>query len=372
MKVGLNLVFLTPGEQGGMETYVRELLPRLAQRSELDLIVFAGRNCAGDVIASTDGVREVVVDVDARDRRQWVLGEQLHLPKLAKAEGCEVVHSPASTAPLHGPFKRVTTVHDLNYKLVPDTHSGARGLGMRVLVPAAVRRSHRVIVDAASTAEDLVTHLGTPREKIDVVPLAVTERPAVEPTPEGDLRERFALGDARLLLTFSAKRPHKNLMRLIEAHAQLPAPRPVLMLPGYPTPHEAELRARAEQLGTTDDVRFEGWISDEDREGLYAIADVFAFPSLYEGFGFPPLEAMARGVPVVTTGRGSLAEVVGGAALTVDPDSTGDLRDAIERLLTDEAERERLKALGYEQVSRFSWDETARLTAASYSRALGE
>jgi len=371
MKVGLNLVFLTPGEQGGMETYVRELLPRLAQIEDLDLVVFAGRNCAGDVIASTDGVREVVVDVDARDRKQWVLGEQLHLPRLAKAEGCKLVHSLASTAPLHGPFRRVTTVHDLNYKLVPDTHSGARGLGMRVLVPAAVRRSHRVIVDAVSTADDLVTHLGTSREKIDVVPLAVTTQPAVTPTPESELRERFALGDARLLLTFSAKRPHKNLLRLIEAHAQLPAPRPVLMLPGYPTPYEAELRAKADELGSTVDVRFEGWISDEDREGLYAIADVFAFPSLYEGFGFPPLEAMARGVPVVTTDRGSLAEVVGDAALKVDPDSTQELRAAIERLLTYEAERERLKNLGRTQVARFSWEETARLTAESYSRALG-
>ena len=370
MKVGLNLVFLTPGEQGGMETYVRELLPRLAQIESLDLTVFAGRNCAGQLIAPAAGVREVVVDVDARDRKQWVLGEQVHLPRLAKAAGCHVVHSLASTAPLRGAFKRVTTVHDLNYKLVPDTHSGARGLGMRVLVPAAVRRSHRVIVDAASTADDLVAHLGTRRDKIDVVPLAVTEQPAVTPTPERELRERLGLGGSPLLLTFSAKRPHKNLMRLIEAHAALPVPRPVLMLPGYATPYEDDLRARVEQLGTTADVRFEGWISDEDREGLYAIAAAFAFPSLYEGFGFPPLEAMARGVPVVTTDRGSLAEVVGGAALTVDPDSTEQLRDAIARLLTDESERERLKLLGREQVAKFSWDETARLTAESYARAL--
>ena len=368
MKVGLNLVFLTPGEQGGMEVYARELVPRLAQLEGLDLVAFVGRNAQGG--AWGDGVREVLVDVDARDRRQWVSGEQLRLPRLAAREGCAVVHSLASTAPLRGPFRRVTTIHDLNYKLVPDTHSGLRGLGMRLLVPAAARRSHRVIVDAASTADDLVQHLGTARGKIDVVPLGVSARPDVLRTPEAELRERLGLGDRQVLLTFSAKRPHKNLLRLIEAHAQLAAPRPVLVLPGYATPHEDELRDRVSALGTAGDVRFLGWVSDEDREGLYGLATLFVFPSLYEGFGLPPLEAMARGVPVITTTRGSLAEVVGDAALTVEPESVEELTAAITRLLTDHVEAERLRAAGTIQASLFTWERTAELTAASYERAL--
>jgi len=366
LRIGINLVFLTPGEQGGMEVYVRELLPRLAALDDIDLTVFAGRNCAGGDWG--EGVREVLVDVDARDRRQWVLGEQLHLPRLAERAGVELVHSPASTAPLRGRFVRVTTIHDLNYKLVPGTHSRVRGLAMRTLVPAAARRSQRIIVDAASTARDLHEHLGVPAAKIDVVPLAGSvPGPA---TAEPELRARLGLGDRPVLLSFSAKRPHKNLMRLIEAHALLASPRPLLVLPGYRTPHEDELRARAAALGTSGDVIFPAWIDDADREGLYALAELFVFPSLYEGFGLPPLEAMARGVPVITTDRGSLAEVAGQAAWLVDPLSVDAIATAIRELLSDGAERERLRALGREQAARFSWELAAELTAASYRRAL--
>jgi glycosyltransferase involved in cell wall biosynthesis len=161
-------------------------------------------------------------------------------------------------------------------------------------------------------------------------------------------------------------------MRLIEAHAQLAEPRPVLVLPGYATPHEDELRARVSALGTAADVRFMGWVSDEDREGLYALATAFVFPSLYEGFGLPPLEAMARGVPVITTTRGSLAEVVGDAALTVDPDSVKELAEAMAVLLADHSERERLRAAGLQQAAKFSWERTAELTAASYRRSAAD
>ncbi len=150
----------------------------------------------------------------------------------------------------------------------------------------------------------------------------------------------------------------------------MPAPRPVLVLPGYPTPHEDELRARVAALGTGEDLRFLGWVSDEDREGLYALATAFVFPSLYEGFGLPPLEAMARGVPVITTTRGSLAEVVGDAALTVDPDSTPELTAALSGLLSDHGEQDRLRRLGFAQAAQFTWEKTAELTAASYLRAL--
>ncbi|HEU4974706.1 MAG TPA: glycosyltransferase family 1 protein [Baekduia sp.] len=370
LHVGLNLVFLTPGEQGGMEVYARELLPRLAARGDLRLTAFVNRDGAGGrVVDPAWGIDEVVVGVRASDRRQWVLGEQLHLPRMAKAAGCELVHSLASTAPLHGRFRRITTIHDLNYKIVPETHFGILGLGMRVLVPAAAHRSHRLIAVSSSTADDLVAHLKVPRAKIDVVPQGVSARPAVAPTPEAELRARLELGDRPVLLTVSAKRPHKNLPRLIEAHAGLPAPRPVLVLPGYPTPHEAELRALADRLGTLGELRFLDWVSDADLEGLYALAAVFAFPSLYEGFGLPPLEAMSRGVPVVTSARGSLAEVVGDAAAVVDPESVPAIRDAIARLLADAGERERLRAAGRVQAARFTWERTAELTAAAYGRA---
>jgi glycosyltransferase involved in cell wall biosynthesis len=242
---------------------------------------------------------------------------------------------------------------------------------MRVLVPAAARRSDRIIVDAASTREDLHTHLGIARERVDVVPLGVSPAPPVTPTPEAELRARLGLGAGPVLLSVSAKRPHKNLARLLDAVAQIPAERrPMLVLPGYATPHEAELRERATTLGLDGSVVFCQWLSAEDLEGLYALAAAFAFPSLYEGFGLPVLEAMARGVPVATSARGSLAEVAGDAALVFDPEDPAAIRDAIERLLGDPELAAALRAAGRERATLFSWERTAQLTAAAYERVL--
>ncbi len=144
----------------------------------------------------------------------------------------------------------------------------------------------------------------------------------------------------------------------------------MLVLPGYPTAHEAELRERAAAAGVTDDVRFVGWISGEEVEGLWALATAFVFPSLYEGFGLPILEAMARGVPVACSDASSLPEVAGDAALLFDPHDEGQIARALGRLLAEPELRERLRALGTERVRQFTWARAAELTLESYARAL--
>jgi glycosyltransferase involved in cell wall biosynthesis len=368
--VALNLVYLVPGETGGMETYARELIPRLADRADLRLTALVSKEAAA-VGGPWERAHVEVVPVRARRRIEWVRGEQQHVPRMAERAGADLVHSLASTAPLHGRLPRVTTIHDLNYRIVPEAHFGVRALGMRVLVPAAARRSRRLIVNAESTRRDLVTHLRTPAHKIDVVPLGVTPAPPVTPTPERDLRARLSLGDRPVVLSTSAKRPHKNLPRLLHALAAIPPERrPMLVVPGYPTPHEADLRALAATAGLEEDVAWPAWVSAEDLEGLYALAACLVFPSLYEGFGLPVLEAMARGVPVATSDRSSLPEVAGDAALLFDPTDVHAITAAVERLLTDGPERERLKAAGRARAAAFTWERTAELTAASYERAL--
>ena len=144
----------------------------------------------------------------------------------------------------------------------------------------------------------------------------------------------------------------------------------MLVVPGYPTPYERTLRERAAALGITADLRLLDWVSGPELEGLYALADVFVFPSLYEGFGLPVLEAMRRGVPVACSDRSSLPEVAGDAALLFDPEDPRAITAAIERLLGDPVAADRLRAAGRAQAARFTWAATARATADSYERAM--
>jgi glycosyltransferase involved in cell wall biosynthesis len=369
VRVGMNLLFLAPGEMGGLEVYARQLVEALAERDDVRLTLFVNQ-LAGpewDDLAPTR-----VAPVDPRQRIQWVAGDQFHAVRLARKARVELVHSVSSTGPATGSFARVLTVHDLHYRVYPEAHFGVRALGMRALVPLAVRRSQRLIVPSESTRADLLRFTGAKRERVDVVPYGVGQ--AAHTPGDGRLgRERLDAGTRQVALSVSAKRPHKNLARLIGALARIPAERrPLLVLPGYPTPHEQELRELAGARGIADDVRFLGWVSAEELDDLYAAADCFVFPSLYEGFGFPVLEAMARGLPVATSSRASLAEVAGDAALTFDPEDVVSIAAAIEQLLADEALRERLSAAGRERAGGFTWERTAELTVESYRRALSE
>jgi glycosyltransferase involved in cell wall biosynthesis len=373
MHVGLNLVYLVPGYTGGTETYARELIPELvAAAPQVRFTAFINREAA----ESADGpwgelLPAVTMPVRARNRVEWVRGEQQVLPRLAARAGVGLLHSLANTGPAWGRFRRVVTIHDLSYRVVPEAHLGVLGLGMRVLVPLAAHRSDRVIVDAASTRDELDRVLRISPAKVDVVPLGVGAGPRVAPMPEDALRARLDAGDRPIVLCVAAKRPHKNLMRLVAALALIPAERrPLLVLPGYPTAHEDELRTRAVVLGVEADVRLLGWVAADELEGLYAVARCFVFPSLNEGFGLPVLEAMARGLPVACSGRGSLAGVAGDAALRFDPESEPAIAAAIERLLEDAAEAERLRAAGRARVTQFSWTATAAGTLAAYERTL--
>ena len=373
MHVGLNLIFLVPGETGGMEVAARELIPALVAEAEpgTRFTAFINRETAVADGPWGELLPAVTVPVNARNRVQWVLGEQTLLPVLAARAGVQLLHSMASTAPLWGRFRRVVTVHDLIYARFPDAHAGIRDKGMRVLVPAGARRSDRVIADSQSTRDDLVALLDIAPDRIDVVPLGLGAPQRQAPSPEHEVRARFELGQRGVVLSLSAKRPHKNLLALIGALARIaPEQRPVLVIPGYATAHEHELRARAQELGVAGDVRFPAWVSSAELEGLWSIARAFVFPSLYEGFGLPVLEAMARGVPVACSNASSLPEVAGDAALMFDPHDEAAIAQALRRLLDDESLRERLRTLGGAQAQRFTWQHTARLTLDSYARAM--
>jgi glycosyltransferase involved in cell wall biosynthesis len=362
-RVGLNLLYLAPGDTGGTETYARALVPRLPEAwPEAEWVVFAGAELAGEPPLA-DGVRVVRLPVSSRTRVRRSAVEQTLLAGAIVRGRLDLLHSLGTTTPLLAPGPQVVTIHDVIYKHHPDAHPGVLTRGMQVLVPAAARRAQRIIVPSEAVAEDLQTYLGVGHEKVDVVPEGPGAEPVAEPSPEGELRRRLHLPGGPLVLAVSARRPHKNLSRLIEAMRGIDA---TLVLPGYPTAFDDELKAEAQGAP----VVFAGWVSDADLEGLYAAATCMVFPSLAEGFGLPVLEAMRRGVPVACSSTTALGEVAGDAALTFDPESVDAIRAAIRTLLGDADERERLIARGRSRAAEFSWAAAAAGTVASYRRAL--
>ena len=355
MKVGLNLLHLVPGETGGAELYARRLIPAL-QELDVELALFTGE------VGIWSGAEVVSLQFDPRSRARRVLAEQTLLPRAARRAGIDLLHNLFTTAPVVLGVPQVTTILDLIYKRFPQTHAGLRAWGLRALVPLAARRSRRILTLSEAAKADVVRFLGIPEARVDVTYLGPGIADDVTPVPEEELRSRFHLGDGPVVLSVSAKRPHKNLERLFEAVAGIDAE---LVVTGYPTPFEAELRRKA---GTR--IHFGGWVSDEELAGLYDLATCLVFPSLAEGFGLPVLEAMQRALPVACSNTTSLPEVAGDAALYFDPTDTAAIREALERLLKDAGLREHLAAAGRVQAEKFSWEATAEATLRSYELAL--
>jgi glycosyltransferase involved in cell wall biosynthesis len=354
LKVGLNLLHLVPGETGGAELYARRLIPAL-QELDVDLTFFTGKGVWG-------GLEAVELPFDPRSRARRVLAEQTLLPRAARRAGIDLLHNLFTTAPAVLGVPQVTTILDVIYKRFPETHAGLRAWGLRALVPLAARRSRRILTLSESAKGDIVRFLGVSPDRVDVSYLGPGLPDDVTPVPEDELRRRFDLGDGPVVLSVSAKRPHKNLERLFSAFEPLSA---VLLVTGYPTPFEAELRRRAGER-----VRFGGWVSDEELAGLHALSTCLAFPSLAEGFGLPVLEAMRSGLPVVCSNTTSLPEIAGEAAIYFDPTDIEAMTRALEQVLSDPELRGRLAAAGKAQAEKFSWDETARATLRSYEQAL--
>jgi glycosyltransferase involved in cell wall biosynthesis len=365
-RIALDLLYLAPGATGGMEVYARALVPRLvAAWPEARFVVFAGQELAAEWRARPwhRALRLVELPVSSATRVRRTVAEQTLLAGAIGRHDIDLVHSLANTTPLLAPAPAVLTVHDLIHRRFPEAHAGLLSHGVELLVSLAARRARRIVAVSQATAGDLRDLLDVPADKVDVVPSGPGVDPVGAPTPEPELRARLGLGDGPLVLSPSARRPHKNLARLLDAMRSVDA---TLVVPGYPTVFDGDLSARA---GTAR-VVFCGWVSAADLEGLYRAATCVALPSLAEGFGLPVLEAMRRGVPVACADATALPEVAGDAALLFDPLDTGAIAEALQRLVTDAGLRRELAAAGRARAERFSWDAAAAGTVATYRRVL--
>jgi glycosyltransferase involved in cell wall biosynthesis len=370
--VGINAMYLVPGQVGGTEVYARRLVAAHAQRRpDVRFTVFCGREAA--LVLRRAGwpgnVRVHELPVRCAIKPARVAAELALLPPAADRAGVQLIHSLGTTTPMHGAAARVVTVHDLIYDWYPRSFPAPARLGLKVLVPAGAKRAHRVQCSSLATRDELVARLGLRAEHIDVVPLGLGMSAPAAPTTETELRARHDLGAGPIVLSVAAALPHKNLDRLIRAFARLRRRDARLVLVGHAGRVTEHLRALASELGVAERVRLTGWVADEDVEGLYRAAAAFVYPSLHEGFGMPVLEAMRRGVPTACADATSLPEVVGDDALLFDPLSVEAIAAAIRTLLEDRDRAADLSRRGPARAAQFGWDRTAEAAWCSYERA---
>ncbi len=282
----------------------------------------------------------------------------------------DVFHSPDFVLP---PVRRGTrtlvTVHDLSFLRVPQCADAGLRAYLSQVVPRSVARADHVLADSESTKRDLIELLGTEPDKISVVPAGV--EPRFRPVADGEalerVRQRYGL-PRRFILSLGTLEPRKNFTALIEAFAKLGERERKLVIAGGQGWLYEDIFATIERLGLADRVVFTGFVADEDLPALYSLAELFAFPSLYEGFGLPPLEAMACGVPVVCADNSSLPEIVGRAGLLLEATDTAGLAAAMHRILADEAVRRGMVEKGLRQAQQFTWERAAERLLAVYER----
>jgi glycosyltransferase involved in cell wall biosynthesis len=365
--VGLNALFLDPGVSGGPETYLRQLVPALASAyPQTRLTVVTTRK--GGITLTRDGWKDMVdlrvLPVDNAQTVRKGIAEQVLLPALARRERWDVVHSLATVAPIHPLVRGVITLHDVTF-FKHRTFGLVTTIGMRQVTKRAARHASALITAAAAVRDEICDVLDLNPSAFTIVPHGVGRPAAVEPAPEADMRERYRIGNARVVLCVAAKRPHKNQELLVRAMRDLPED-VLLVLAGHAEAYEQNLRRVATELGVDERVRFPGYVPDAELEALWQLAACAAFPTLAEGFGLPVLEAMQRGIPIACSDIPVLREVCADAVRYFNPHDPADAAAQIAAVLGDHALGER----GRERAARFSWEAAAHGTFEAYERAM--
>ncbi len=353
----------------GVHQYIHHLLLHLGQADgRLRYTVLLGEGVLPPDIALTS-LRSRWPTSRAAVRVLW---EQLVQPWTLRRIGAHLVHGPAFVGPLLAPCPVVITIHDLSFIRFPTLFRPANRLYLTVLTRFSARRARRLIAVSAHAAAETTRLLGVPSERIDVVYHGVD--PAFHPLPADEVavfRQRQGLPE-RFVLCVGTLEPRKNQTRLVEAFARIHDGQVKLVLVGGKGWLYDELFTRVEALGLSKEIIFPGYVMNDELPLWYNAATILAYPSLYEGFGMPVLEAQACGTPVLTSNVSSLPEAAGDAASMVDPYDVEALAAELDRLLTDKLLRHELRKRGLAHASQFTWPLMAQETADVYRRALAE
>ncbi len=305
--------------------------------------------------------------------RASFVGKQLLFRLQIHRRGFHVLHDTYHFPPflVPGPYTKVMTIHDLT-PLILKSHTLRNRLAHRFYVRVLAHRADRVLTDSEHTRLDVIRLLGVNPDRVRAVPLAADEsfRPVRDEERLQNLRERYSLPD-KFLLCLGTIEPRKNLARVLEAFGAIAGafPECALAVAGAQGWGNVGLPQRAAELGFGPRVRFLGHVPEDDLAALYSAATAFVYPSLYEGFGLPPLEAMQCGCPVITSNVSSLPEVAGDAALLVDPNSVEAIAGAMYDVLSNPSLRCQMQEKGLRQAGHFSWRRCAEQTLEAYEDA---
>ena len=351
----------------GIGTYIRNLLRHLGKIDrETEYVLLCHAADLGIAAQLGPNFRTVL-----EASPNYSLREQIHVPWVLRRERPDVFHAPHYVLSPATPCRAVVTIHDCIHLMFPQyLPNRAAYVYARALMWNAARQAHRILTVSEASKRDIIHFFNVAPEKVVVAYNAIEERFAATPSDEAiaRVRERYQL-DHQFVLYVGNIKPHKNLVRLIEAFDQLRRrgfDDLKLLIIGDEISKLPALRRAVHSHKLHKHVRFLGYLQDETLAILYRLAAVFVFPSLYEGFGLPPLEAMASGTPVVTSNVSSMPEVAGDAAVLVDPYNVDSIVDGIAAVLRDPPLREALRARGFARAGEFSWARSVARTQALY------
>lgn len=367
MRIGVNLLFLVPGEVGASEALLVNLV-RSMSSSGHRIVVFGLRGLRGTYPDLFDQVQLVEAPWSRGRQGLRIAAENTWLGWQARRWKLDVIHHGVGTTPLLKTVPSVATIHDIQYRHYPANFAAMKLRWLSFNVPMTLRSCRMVSVPSEWVKRDLVEQLGADAEKVTVVPFGSEDPFAGPPADPDEARSRYRL-DRPFLLYPARSYVHKNHRFLLEAYKPV-SERCDLVLTGAPWPRDRELADAARGLGLSGRVRQLGLIDRRDLGGLYLSACALVYPSRFEGFGAPILEAMSVGCPVIASDATCIPEVVGEAGVLLDPDDLDGWTETISRVLEDDGYAANLATKGRERASGFNWERSARLQIETYERAL--
>lgn len=377
-RVGINLLWMVPGVVGGSETYLTRLLRGLIERNNgIHYTIFALPQFAEAYPNLASSFEVAFAPLSGQVKSFRIAGENSWLARECRKRSIDLIHHGGGTMPLIRTTRSVLTIHDLQYLYYPEYFTKTKIRYLKTMVPRSAEAARLVLVPSEFSRRTVIERLNIDPNFVIVVPHGIGLREQTEPS---DIREQYGL-PGHFFVFPAATYPHKNHLLLLEALSRLVKVRPdvQLVFTGAKAWTEwsiakemgEKIRREIGKMGLADNVKDLGYVSSADLDGLYREATALTFPSHFEGFGAPVLEAMARGCPVIAANATALPEVIGDHGILVSPDNAEDWSHAMDRMIEDDELRSTLSKAGLERAAEFSWDRSAGILEEAYLHALG-